>query len=206
MRPAKIIDMRVFSYVLIWLTSLAWAATDAAPYRIALVSDAGDKDLAALVTTELASNPEIMLLERDDLAKIGDESKLEQLAGNDAVALGKLIGADGLIFLSKGPNGLQVRFAAVGLGYALFDDQVASTSDLPQLAKLIAHRVTGYTQKLKLSPDKAIPISLLNLRADIGSPASMTLERNLTLLLESRLATVPEYVVLERRHAWSLGF
>jgi hypothetical protein len=174
--------------------------------RLAVISTADTADLAALVTTELSSNPDISLVERDDLAKVGDELKLQQLASSDAVALGKMIGADGLIFISKGPNGLQLRFTAVGLGYALFDDQITSETDLPQLAKSIAHRVAGYAPKLKLDPAKAIPISVLNLRADYATTDSLALERKLTLLLESRLASLPEYVVLERRHAWSLGF
>lgn len=181
------------------------ATAPSAPSRLAVISTADMSDLAAMLTTELSGNPDITLVERDDLAKVGDELKLQQLAGNDAVALGKLIGADGLIFFSKGPNGLQVRFTAVGLGYALFDDQIASETDLPQLAKSIAHRVAGYAPKLKLDPAKAIPISVLNLRADYATPGSTTLERKLTLLLESRLASLPEYVVLERRHGWSLG-
>ena len=73
--------------------------------RLAVISTADTADLAALVTTELSSNPDISLLERDDLSKIGDEAKLQQMAGSDAVGLGKLIGADGLLFMSKGPKG-----------------------------------------------------------------------------------------------------
>ena len=185
---------------------MTWAVAGPASVRVAIISDADNQNLAALVTTELSSRPDISLVERDDLAKVGDELKLQQLAGSDAVALGKLVGADGLLFLNKGPNGMQIRFTAVGLGYALFDDQIASDKDLPQLAKSIAHRVAGYVPKLKLDPTKAVPISVLNLRADYATPDSTTLERKLTLLLESRLASLPEYVVLERRHGWSLGF
>jgi hypothetical protein len=176
------------------------------PSRVAVISTADTADLAALVITELSGNPEISLVERDDLAKIGDELKLQQLAGSDAVAFGRLVGADGLLFLNKGADGIQIRFTAVGLGYALFDDQATPETDLPQLAKSLAHRVAGYAPQLKLDPAHAIPISVLNLRADYATADSTALERKLTLLLESRLASLPEYVVLERRHAWSLGF
>jgi hypothetical protein len=188
------------------MTLMTAALADPSPVRIAVISDADNQNLAALVTTELSSSPDISLVERDDLAKIGDELKLQQLAGSDAVALGKLIDADGLIFISKGPDGLHIRFTAVGLGYALFDDQVESSVDLSQAAKVLAHRVEGYAPKLKLSPAQAVPISVLNLRADYATGDSATVERKLTLLLESRLASLPEYVVLERRHGWSLAF
>jgi len=187
------------------VTVLALMA-DPSPVRVAVISDADNHDLAALVTTELSSNPAIALVERDALAKIGDELKVQQLADSDAIALGKLVGADGLLFINKGTTGLQLRFTAVDLGYALVDDQVAANTDLPQLAKSIAHRMTSYAPKLKLDPGKVVPISVLNLRADYATADATSLERNLTLLLENRLASLPDYVVLERRHAWSLGF
>lgn len=174
--------------------------------HLAVVNSTETADLAGLVLTELSGNPEIRLIERSDLARIGDELRLQQLAGGDAVALGRLIGADGVLYLDKGPNGIHVRFTAVGLGYTLFDDQIGSDTDLPQLAKSIAHRIASYVPKLHLDPGKALPLSVLNLRADVATPESTALERKLTLLLESRLASLPEYVVVERRHAWSLGF
>ncbi|MDD5261500.1 MAG: hypothetical protein PHD76_06580 [Methylacidiphilales bacterium] len=198
--------MRVILSVLILMVLAITATANPASVRIAIISDADEQNLSALLTTELSGNPNILLLERDELAKVADELKLQQMAGKDAVALGKLVGADGLLFISKTPDGLQVRFTAVGLGYALFDDPSPPKDNLPELAKSIAHRVTGYAPKLKLDPTKAIPISVLNLRADYATTDSAVLERKLTLLLESRLASLPDYVVLERRHAWSLGF
>jgi hypothetical protein len=197
--------MRTALCALIWMALILSASAEPSPARVAVISDADNQNLASLITTELSDNQGIRLVERNDLAKVGDELKLQQLASSDSVALGKLIGADGLVFISKGPSGLQVRFTAVGLGYALFDDQIASETDLPQLAKSIAHRVIGYAPKLKLDPAKVIPISVLNLRADYVIGDYATVERKLTLLLESRLASLPDYVVLERRHAWSLG-
>jgi len=74
----------------------------------------------------LSSNAAVALVERDDLAKIGDEAKVQQLAGNDATALGKLANADGLLFLDQRADGAHVRFTTVNLGYALFDDPVPS--------------------------------------------------------------------------------
>jgi hypothetical protein len=174
--------------------------------RIAIVSDAASQDLAALVTTEISSNPSVSLVERDDLAKIGDEAKLQQMAGSDATALGKLLGADGLVFLDRRSDGLHVRLTAVNLGYALFDDVVPGTADSTVAAKVLVHLVADDAPKLKLTPKRAIPLSVLNLRADASTVDAASLDRDLSLLLESRLAAVPEYVLLERRHADALGF
>ncbi len=176
------------------------------PVRIAVIGDAGGQELAALVAVELSHDKAVSLIERDDLARVGDELELKRRAGNDAVALGKLLGADGLVFIARGPAGAQVRLTAVGLGDVLFDDRYAAPADPAQLARSVAHRVVNYAPKLKLDPAKAIPVSLLNLRADLATAESTALERKLTLLLESRLASFPEYVVLERRHAGPLRF
>ncbi len=194
------------SCFLIWLALMTWAVADPASVRVAVISDAENKDLAALVTTELSSHPDITLVERDDLAKVGDELKLQQLAGSDAVSLGKLIGADGLLLLDKNGVNLKVRFTAVGLGFVLFDLQIPPGLSPDLLAKSLSARVALFVSKLKLSPDKAIPLSLLNFRSELASSNSEETEHQLTLLLESRLAAVPEYVVLERRHADALGF
>jgi hypothetical protein len=198
--------LRLLLWTLLATQCVLCVRAESVTVRVAMISNAGTADLAALVTAELSGDKEITLLERDDLAKVGDELKLQQLASSDPIALGKIVGADGLLFLDQNGNNFHVRFTAVGLGYALFDDQISSGEDVAQLAKSIAHRVTGYAVKLKLSPTQAIPLSVLNLRADYGTPQSETLERSLTLLLESRLAAQPDYVVLERRHAGPLGF
>lgn len=190
----------------IFLTlALATQAHAQAP-RIAIVSDPASQDLAALVTAEISSNPSVSLVERDDLAKIGDEAKLQQMAGSDATALGKLLGADGLVFLDRRSDGPHVRLTAVNLGYALFDDVVPGTADPATAAKALGHLIAADALKLKLAPAQAVPLSLLNLRADYATADSTRIERDLTLLLESRLASAPKYVVLERRHALSLGW
>jgi len=206
--------IRFFCLALILLTGVqcAWgqgpapSATLLTSPRIAVVGAGETADLVGLLTADLSNNPDIALVERTDLAKVGDEAKLQQLAGHDAVALGKLVGADGLVFISKSPDGLQVRFTAAGLGYALFDERFETTADLPHLAEVITQRVTDYAPKLKLRPGEAIPISLLNLRSDVANFDQSDLERKLSLLLESRLASVSKYVILERRHGSALKF
>jgi hypothetical protein len=164
--------MRVTLTGLFWIALMTLMIAD--PVRVAIISDSGSRNLSELVTTELSSNVAMSLLERDDLAKIGDEAKVQQMASGDATALGKLANADGLLFLDQRADGAHVRFTAVNLGYALFDDPVPPGIDPQQEAKALAHLVANDAPKLKLDPSKAVPISLLNLRADIGTPESMS--------------------------------
>ncbi len=136
------------------------------PVRVAVISDKDGNDLSALVTTELSAKPGMVLVERDDLSKIGGELKLQQLAGKDSVGLGKLVNADGLLFIGKVPDGFHIRFTAVGLGYVLLDDNVKQSADLGALAKSIADHLADYAPKLKLTPAESITLSVLNLHAE----------------------------------------
>jgi hypothetical protein len=189
----------------VWFHAIADGNTPAPP-RLAVISDAGTKDLASLLTAEVSSSEALTLIDRDSIAKIGDEAKVQQMAGADATALGKLLAADGLLFLEQRPDGMHVRLTAVNIGYALFDEPVPAGPDSRQEAKALAHLLEIDAPKLKLDATHGVPISVLNLRADFATAESLKLERDLTLLVEGQLAAVPEYVVLERRHAWDLGF
>jgi hypothetical protein len=176
--------------------------------RVAVIGDSGSANLADLVVADLANEPSINLLERQDMMKVGDELHLQQLAGDNAASLGRMLNADGLLFIRKQPAGFQVRLTAVGLAYAVFDDTLAAQADpdLPHLAKEIARRIVDFAPKLQLKPDAAVPISVLNIRADVVSEDAVSLEKKLSLLLESKLAAQPNYVVLERRHAGAILF
>jgi len=118
---------RIGIIALVMLLGAVAFAQDSVPApRIAVITDANSGDLASIIVADLSSNPAVALVERDDMAKIGDELKLQQLAGDNAVSLGRMLGADGLLFVKKQPAGFQVRLTAVGLGYAVFDDPMTA--------------------------------------------------------------------------------
>ena len=184
------------------------APAEGASCRVAVIAAAGADDLAALVTAGLSSAPGIALVERDDLAKIGDEQAVREMAAGKPADLGRLLRADGLLFLRPGKPGsreTEARFTAVGLGWVLFDVALDSRGDPAQLADLLGGRVAALGPKLKLSPADATALSVLSLKAELGTYQTAADERRLTLLLERQLATVPGLVVLERRHAGSLA-
>jgi hypothetical protein len=199
--------LRLAPILFIWTLAVGFGWAQPATVRVAVISDGEEKDFAAMVMAELSADNEIALVERDDLAKVGDELKLQQLASSDPIALGKLLGADGLLFLDKKNDGnLHVRFTAVGLGYVLFDLQVPPGQSPEVIARSLRDRVMLFLTKLRLPPDRAVPLSVINLRSDVASGTMDDIGREMALLLESRLSAVPEYVVLERRHPDALGF
>lgn len=184
-------------------------AGPAAPVRIALVADADSQDLRALVAKELAGDAAIQLLARDvGTATADDGTRTRAPKDIDAAKPEKPVAADGLVFIRRGPDGPHLRLTAVGTGCTLLDEPIEGSSSAPALtAREMAHRVEHDAPRLKLPPGPVIPISVINLRAEYAAnDAAATLERNLTLLLENRLASQPGYVVLERRHAAALNF
>jgi len=131
---------------------------------------------------------------------------LKSLCGENPIALGKMLKADGLLSVEKGRDGFHVRLAAVRLGYVLFDDFYPEGDSIGEVIKIIGHKTAGYAPKLRVSTERAKPVSVMNFRAEISSQELTTLERKLTLLLESYLAADPNVIVLERRHSWSIAF
>ncbi len=194
----------------LWLFLLfaAWAgsvhAAEAA--RIAVISDQGGEDLAALVTAKLSNHPGVILPERDALAKIGDEQTLVEMAAKSGDTLGKLLHADGLLFISRNGEDTEIRFSAVQLGIVLFDLKFPRESDVSLLPFSLLSQIENDIPKLGLPPGKAIPLTVLNLHADYAVPSTAASERRLTLLLENNLAAVPQIMILERRHGEALGF
>ncbi|HEY8965982.1 MAG TPA: hypothetical protein VIM58_06040 [Candidatus Methylacidiphilales bacterium] len=184
-------------------------ASSASTVRIAVIGDATTADLSALLTADLAKQPGLVLVEREALAKIGDERALREMAAKDGAALGRLLAADGLLFLSKDDTGCEARFTAVRLGLVLFDlaidPKAQAPSELKQVAENLGGRIAGLVPKLGLQLGEAVPISLLGLHSDLGGTRANAVERALSLLLEKDLVAAPKLVVLERRHAGALA-
>lgn len=171
--------------------------------RLAILSDTGAEDLAALMSTHL---PQITLLERDELARIGDEQRLRELARSDSRTLGQMAGSDGLLFLSREKGEYRARLTAVHLGFTLFDVAFAPEAPLEEIARRLRIHLETLRTKLTLTVSKALPLTVLNLRVDRSSSTAHELERDATLLLENGLAQLPQVVLLERRRPQELAF
>ncbi len=178
----------------------------AGPTRLAVVSDSGAADLGTLMTGAISGLAEYHLLERDELARIGDERKLAAMALTQGSTLGKLAGSDGLLFLARENGQYRARLTAVHLGYALFDLIFAQDAEPDEVARRLANHLEPLAGKLALPPEKAIPLAVLNLRADSSSPEAIEVERNATLLLESQLSQIADIILLERRRPSALAF
>lgn len=179
-------------------------AQPASPLRIAIVPAAGTPpELADLLTVELSQKPSLQLVERTEVARILREQSRSALS-RDPLRIGQLLKADGLLLLdTSGPQtnrSLHSRLLAVRSGVLLGASRSpASIPDPVGWVSSILHRYDPLFAKLGVSPDDAIPISMVNLRAAVSSAASRDLERQLTLLAIERLSLDRRLFVLERR-------
>ncbi len=195
----------------------AWGQTNpavpasAAPVRLAIVAAAAEVGPAAdLLTVALAGEPRVVLLEREQINRVWREQALQAEGRRDYGKLGELLGADGLVFLTRVEREGQVlltsRLVAVKPGVVV--DQVNHPFPLQetkQWRELVLGRWRPLWSKLLVPRREAVGVSLLNLRAALASEDSRQLERELTWLLADRLTREPGVFVLERSRMELLG-
>lgn len=180
--------------------------------RLAVVGEGEADKFAESLTAELSHIDKLVLLERKEIARVFEEHKLAQLIqSKNYREIGKILKADGLIILTpvkiEKQAAFSTRLVAVNPGVVLQDVLVpASDDELLRGCKTIALRFAPFFKKLDVSREKAVPISILNLRSEVGGSGSVELERNLTTLLASRLTQERDIFVLERLKMDSLSW
>ena len=191
--------------VVLALGLLSQLAHAAEPFRLAIVAE--DKSLASaaeLLTVTFSTNTQIALLERVQIDRVLAEQSLSAANGRDALKLGQLLGADGLLLLEivrEGTNQfLTSRLLAVKPGVVVDAARVSwPVPDLMQWSGWMGMRLDHLFPKLGVLEKDAIPISVVNLRSALRSREAEELERQLTLLTIERLSRERQMFVLERR-------
>ncbi len=180
------------------------------PVKIAIIgeTDKFQPEIDAL-TIELSKKHNLIILERSDIDKILEEqSIILSDISKSSIRIGKLLGADGIIlikgFESGGNKYVGARLVAVRPG-AIVDACVIPTntkSEVYDLNKAIITHLSPLFDKLKISREDAVPISLLNFRASSPDPALVKVEKELNLIAAHRLMMEKNIFVNER---WNMG-
>lgn len=202
--PGKMSGVRPFLAVclLLWAVSLCRAGEP--PFRLAVI-DSQDSPLGALLEAEVSKIEGMAVVERQDIAPLIEEKRLESLmADRKFCALGSMLVADGLLVIEKLklPGGQETRTArliSVKNGSCLFFTTVPSEPATPEWVKGV---VAGVRQKLaiaRVSREEALPLCVVGLRAEVFTPEAALREAALARLLEMRLAAAPGVVLLDRR-------
>ena len=155
-----------------------------------------------MLTASLSQKSGIALVERENMKSILAEQNLPagMMEPAQAIKLGQLLKADGLVLLSSIHAGTETvavaRLLAVNTGI-VFDTQQTTypIKDPHAWADTIGESVTAALPKFRLGINEAVKLSVLNFRA---SPTAADLEGPFSLLLANRLPQQREFFVLER--------
>jgi len=180
------------------------------PVRLAVVAaNSSLQALGDLLTAELSQNTNLALLERSQIDQVLRE-QAAATANRGDLALGRILGADGVLFLdlvqTNNSVALATRLSAVKPGIVLIDRiEPYPASALPEFAKLTAQRMKPHWPKLRVSQAEAIPISVVNIRASFDAAGRKSEESALKTLVYQRLTEEPRFFVLERERMESLA-
>ena len=186
-----------------------FAQNGSAPLRLAIISASNDTIGAAdLLKVEFSHNHRVEVLERTEIQRILREQELS-LKNLDALKLGRLLGADGLLTVQPATQEtnsfLSVQLIAVKTGVILSDDRFGW---VPQDASTWAAKIVGHLEpllpKLGVLPQDAIPISVVNFHAGVRTTEAAEWERQIFFLTVERLAHEKRLFVLERKRMQSL--
>ncbi|MGB8353403.1 MAG: hypothetical protein WCD79_05910, partial [Chthoniobacteraceae bacterium] len=178
----------------------------------------GQPSLEALLVTALSKTEGIELVERTEINRIVDEKRLADFTETGKFAsLGGLIRADGVLIIESIPvpgkepvataRLVSVKSGACLLATLLPQKDGETFKDEPDAwAGLMARDVARLAGKLMVSRESAVPLSVLNIRATLRSRENSALELSVTKLLEARLASVENVILLERRQLRGIQF
>ncbi len=198
-----------FASLLFLFANFASLAADA-PIKIAIIGDTGKfRPQMDLLSAELLKKPGLAILDRADTDKILEEhSILLSDVSKSSIRIGKLLGADGVILLkefeAEGKKYSSARLVAVKPG-VIVDACVIPTdvkSEVYDINKAVMVRLVPLFEKLKISREDAIPVSLLNFRAISPDPMLIRVEKELNPVLAHRLMMEKKVFVNER---WNMG-
>jgi hypothetical protein len=204
MKTIRILSVPCLVFVL-WLVIPTVAFAQSA--RIAVVGDPSLSNLIDVTTTQLSTIPDMSLLDRADLDKLGQEQALQTVVGSNDFSTVQLLPADGLVILravkQDGKTSVFARLVAVQPGIVLRETVLPDGADPITQAKAIGDDFASYWPKLAaIRQGKSTAISLLGLRFETDAPETGEMERQINLLLASRLGAEPDTIVLER---WRLN-
>src|SRR5687768_5814415 len=162
----------------------AWCPSDAA-VRLALAPKPGMPSEPVFLLTEAFSKlPDVHLSERAELDRILRERALSATSAKDILQAARLLGADAVMFLeSSGATTNQVigaRLAVVSKGAIIHANRAPWSS---AWTATMLREFGTLLPKTVLPADRAIKLSILNLRSPGYAAASEALDREVTSLL-----------------------
>jgi hypothetical protein len=202
-------------FTLLWLVWLVTAAgpahVEGAETRIAILGkDSALMTVADGLTVKFSRAANLAVLERAQVQKVWQEQALNAGQSGSYRKLGEVLGADGVLLLETIKEGadsyLIVRLLAVRSGVVVdFSRHKFPLADEAGWSDLLVRRELALLPKLSMSREQAVPISFLNVRSSLALPGAAVIEQQLNILLDHRLMSQREFILLERRQLGALA-
>lgn len=195
------------------LSLMLWssAVSHAELPRLGIIAEDKLKPYADLLSVRLTQGGNVALIERAEIDKAIAEQRLSADMGAESLHVGRLLRADGLLFLftnhEDGIEAIRSRLVAVGPGIALAESLHAP--GLPTEESIDKEFLKPYGPlfpKLSVLPTNVIRISFLGVHATLQDAESREAEHELSLLLPRRLMGTKDIFVLERSRMDDLLF
>jgi len=173
----------------------AWAGTTNV-LTLAIVDLETNKVCGDLLFDALAKRTDIRLVEREQMARILSEQDLSALS-SDAVKVGKMVGADGLIFLEDEADLLHVRLTETARGVRLFDlvlQPKEARSAIPQMEV----QIDRSGRKLRLPEARRTYLAVFTFDQVFSTNVSLREMAALHTLIGMHLATADTILLVER--------
>jgi Tol biopolymer transport system component len=193
-----------------------WGILHAEELHLAIVSDQKTRGLADLLTLQLSADPQIALLERDQIDRVLSEQKLS-LGGlnlQNTLKAGRFLKAEGIVTLALSEQDnkqtLHCRLIATGPGVLIWSRLIDVTgkkfSEDATLASQLKDAVNRASPKLALDARAAIPLSIAHIRPAFKGPGIRELDETLNQGLLQRLSDEPAFFILERHNMEMLSW
>ncbi|HEY8241578.1 MAG TPA: hypothetical protein VIH35_09030 [Kiritimatiellia bacterium] len=173
-------------------------AAESNTLTLAIVDLTTNKTCGDLLFDALAQRSDIRLVEREQMARILQEQALS--AAGDAVKLGKLVGAEGLIFLEDEADLIHIRLVETARGVRLFDGVSPASGGAGALLDDFLSRAARFVPKLLLDEGDRHYVAVLPFdRATSTNVAIQALDA-LHTLVGIHLSSATNVFLVEREH------
>jgi hypothetical protein len=171
--------------------------------RIAILSDSGLEDAAAVLTGAFSATPGIELVEREQLSAAAQERNLQvqNLVPSQVSALGKMLGAQAILVLSKPTQGtaFSCRLIAANSGLTISETKAEwPIKDLAGWASLYSRQFSTAIRRVPQVPGTTALVVSLGVRSPTTGPVAQKLERNTSFAVERSLVGLSGVFVLDR--------
>lgn len=192
-------SVRLFMLIFaIWMHPGRVAAESESPILGIIATDNGAEPFADLLTVAFSGSDHVQLVEREQMAEIFQELKLNAIQKSDSVAIGRMTRASALLFIDHVQDSVRIRISETQRGELLYQ-HVFPSSDMPAVCDMVVRHFPSLASKLSSSSQR-VYIAVRPIQMPGASREDAELLSEFRYLLEARLFSDDNVVLVEREN------